>query len=176
MCGTGFIDAVALMVELGVVDDSGRLLEAEDVDGPVSAWMGEEECGCVFYLTADHSIYITQRDVRNLQLAKAAVCAGIFTMLKHANLEVSDIESLQIAGGFGAYLDLASAARIGLFPKELLPLASSVGNTSGEGATALLVSSAAHEREQRIVDVCDYLELSTSMDFNNFYIRMMEFD
>ena len=176
VCGTGIIDAAALMVELGVVEDTGRLLDAEDVDGPVSAWMGEEDCGNVFYLTSDHSVYITQSDIRNLQLAKAAVCAGIFTMMKHANVALDDIESLQIAGGFGAFLNLASAARIGLFPKELLPLASSVGNTSGEGATALLVSSAARQREEHIVDICEYLELSTSSDFNSFYIQMMEFE
>ena len=114
--------------------------------------------------------------MRNLQLAKAAVCAGIYTLLDATGKDVSDIESLEIAGGFGAFLNLKSAAEIGLFPEELLPCASSVGNTSGEGATALLVSSAGRSREAEIVDKCDYLELSTSATFNSFYIEMMEFE
>ena len=176
ICGTGLIDAVALMVKLGAVDETGRLLDADECDESIAHFMGCENDGNVFYLTDDHSVYLTQTDVRNLQLAKAAVCAGIHTMADAANIAMSDIETLEIAGGFGAYLDLASAAAIGLFPAELLPCAKSVGNTSGEGATALLLSSEARERESVIAEKCDYLELSTSSEFNEFYIEMMEFE
>ncbi len=175
ICGTGIIDAVATMVEQGVVSETGRLLDPEDIDGPAARFVGEEDGRNVFYLTDDRSLYITQADVRNLQLAKAAVCAGIYTMVEYAGIQVDDIESLEIAGGFGAYLNLKSAATIGLFPAQLLLVAKSVGNTSGEGATALLVSSAAHAREDEIVEKCDYLELSTSLEFNKHYIKMMEF-
>lgn len=176
VCGTGIIDAVALMVKLGVVDETGYLLGADELEEPLSSLVGEENDRNVFYLTPDRSLYITQNDVRNLQLAKAAVCAGILTLMDYAGVNLEDIESLQIAGGFGAFLNLESAATIGLFPKELKPLAESVGNTSGEGATALLVSSAARVREAEIVAKCDYLELSTSNEFNEFYIQMMEFE
>jgi len=177
VCGTGIIDAIALMVSLGVVDERGRLHGAEDLEEPLASYAGvDEDDRNVFYLTEDKSIYITQADVRMLQLAKAAVCAGILTMAEAADIDVSSIESLQIAGGFGAFLNLESAAKIGLFPAELLPCAESVGNTSGEGATALLLSSAAHEREAEIVEKCDYIELSTSMPFNQHYITMMEFE
>lgn len=175
VCGTGVIDAVALMVRLGVVDETGYLLGADELEGLIAEYAGREGDRNVFYLVDDHSVYITQDDVRSLQLAKAAVCGGIMTMLDAAGIGVSDIESLEIAGGFGAYLNLDSAAAIGLFPEELLPLASSVGNTSGEGATSLLLSSAARARESAIVEQCTYLELSTSAEFNDFYIEMMEF-
>ena len=70
---------------------------------------------------------------------------------------------------------MASAATVGLFPEELLPVAKSVGNTSGEGATALLVSSAALEREAEIVEKCEYIELSNSMAFNQLYVQLMSF-
>ena len=176
VCGTGVIDAVELMVRMGVVDDTGFLLDADEVDGPITRYMGVENDGNVFYLTDDHAVYITQNDVRSLQLAKAAVCAGILTMVDAAGIEVSSIETLDIAGGFGAYLNLESAAAIGLFPAELLPCAKSVGNTSGEGATALVLSNTAREREAHIVDLCDYLELSLSSEFNDYYIQMMEFE
>ena len=175
ICGTGIIDAVAVMVRLGIVDDTGYLQDADDLDGDLARFVGEEHDRNVFYLVEDRSLYITQDDVRNVQLAKAAVCAGIHTMMDFAGVEVGQIESLEIAGGFGAYLDLQSAATIGLFPEELLPKAASVGNTSGEGASALLISSAARDREAEIVGKCDYLELSTSAKFNEFYIEMMEF-
>ena len=176
VCGTGIIDAVALMVRLGVVDDTGYLLGADELDEPLASLAGRENDRNVFYLTADRSLYITQDDVRSLQLAKAAVCAGILTMMDAAGIQVSDIGKLEIAGGFGAYLNLKSAAEIGLFPKELLSCAKSVGNTSGEGATALMVSSIAQVREDEIVEKCDYLELSTSSEFNEFYVEMMEFE
>ena len=176
ICGTGIIDAVALMVKLGVVDDTGYLLGADELDEPLASLVGCENDRNVFYLTADKSLYITQNDVRSLQLAKAAVCAGILTMADAIGIEIEQIEQLQIAGGFGAYLNLKSAADIGLFPKELLDCASSVGNTSGEGATALMLSKAAREREAAIVEKCDYLELSTSSEFNGFYVEMMEFE
>ena len=176
LCGTGLIDAVALMVRLGIVDETGYLLGADEVDDSLAPLVGCEDDRNVFYLTADRSVYITQDDVRNLQLAKAAVCAGIMTLADATGTQIGDIEALEIAGGFGAYLNLESAAEIGLFPEELLPCAASVGNTSGEGATALLVSSAARAREAEIADKCDYLELSTSAKFNSFYIEMMEFE
>ena len=175
ICGTGIVDAVAMMVRLGVVDETGYLLGADELDEPLASLVGREDDHNVFYLVPDRSIYITQTDVRSLQLAKAAVCAGILTMVEAAGIQVSDIGQLEIAGGFGAYLNLESAAAIGLFPKELLSCALSVGNTSGEGATALLVSSVAQQREDEIVEKCDYLELSTSSEFNEFYVEMMEF-
>lgn len=176
ICGTGIIDAVACMARLGIVDDTGYLLGADELEEPLALLVGREYDRNVFYLTPDRSVYITQNDVRSLQLAKAAVCAGILTMVEAAGIQVTDIEKLEIAGGFGAYLNLESAADIGLFPKELLGCASSVGNTSGEGATALLVSGAAREREGEIVEKCSYLELSTSSEFNDFYVEMMEFE
>lgn len=174
VCGTGVIDAVSLMVELGIVDETGYLLDADELEGGLCDLVGEEDGGNVFYLTCDRSLYITQTDVRNLQLAKAAVCAGIHTLADAAGVAINDINQLEIAGGFGAYLDLESAAGIGLFPAELLDRATSVGNTSGEGASALLVSSEARRREAQLVSKCDYLELSTSAEFNAHYIDMME--
>ena len=176
ICGTGIIDIIALLVELGLVDETGYLLGADEADGPLADRLGTEDDGHVFYLTDDHSVFITQNDVRSLQLAKAAVCAGIETMMDTYQVTCDQIESLEIAGGFGRFLDLAAAARVGLFPAELVDRASSVGNTSAEGATALLLSSEARTRAESIVHDCDYLELSTSAAFNGFYIEQMEFE
>ena len=176
ICGTGIIDAVATLVDQGVIDETGFMLDAEDVEGPLANRLGEEEDGTVFYLDDARSIYITQADVRSLQLAKAAVCAGIRTLLNHLGITTSQIERIEIAGGFGKFLDAQCAARIGLFPAELADRALGVGNTSAEGASAMLISGEARRHAQQIAQSCDYLELSTSGEFNNFYIEEMEFE
>ena len=101
---------------------------------------------------------------------------GIETLMERRGIDVLDVAKLLIAGGFGQYLDLRNAARIGLFPEELLDKASSVGNTSIEGASAALFSSAAREELARIVEACDYVELSGDAAFNAHYIDAMMFE
>ena len=176
ICGTGIIDAMASLVEAGVIDESGYLLGDDEMDGPLAAWLGEENGLNVFYLTDDHTLFITQNDVRSLQLAKAAVCAGVLAMMRTLGVRMDEIEALEIAGGFGRFLNLASAARVGLFPAELLDRASSVGNTSAEGAAAMLISNSARARAEAIKNESQYLELSTSSLFNDLYVQMMEFE
>ncbi|MBQ9069464.1 MAG: DUF4445 domain-containing protein [Eggerthellaceae bacterium] len=176
VCGTGIVDAVAVMIDLGVVDERGYLNGPDEVDPAFVDLVGVEESGNVFYLDSAKKVYITQIDVRNVQLAKAAVCGGVLTLFQHAGIDSSAVERLLVAGGFGAFISMHSAARIGLVPPELEGRATSVGNASAEGAAALLVSSEAHEREQQIVDECTYIELSNSKEFNQFYVEKMMFD
>ncbi len=175
ICGTGIVDAVALMVELGVVEESGYLQSLDEASEDLRHFLGEEEGTHVFYLTPDKTVYITQADVRNVQLAKAAVCAGVRTLVHRAGISINDLEKLYVAGGFGAVISMKSAARIGLFPRELENRAQSIGNSSAEGAAALLISEEAARREEEIADKCVYVELSTSPEFNEFYIDEMEF-
>lgn len=179
ICGTGLIDAVALLLELGIVDETGRMLDDDEAADEVG---DEDLAGRVFELDGHPAfrlageIAITQEDIRNLQLAKAAVMGGIETLLERRGIDVLDVAKLLIAGGFGQYLDLRNAVRIGLFPEELLDKAASVGNTSIEGASAVLLSSAAREELARIVEVCDYVELSGDAAFNAHYIDAMMFE
>ncbi|MDD5893659.1 MAG: ASKHA domain-containing protein, partial [Coriobacteriaceae bacterium] len=179
ICGTGLIDAVAVLLELGIVDETGRMLDDDEAADEVD---DEDLAGRVFELDGRPAfrlageIAITQEDIRNLQLAKAAVMGGIETLMERRGIDAFDVAKLQIAGGFGQYLDLRNAARIGLFPEELLDKASSVGNTSIEGASAALFSSAAREELARIVEVCDYVELSGDAAFNAHYIDAMMFE
>lgn len=173
ICGTGLIDAVALMLDLGVVDGSGLLLDDDEVPEELARFIGEFDGENAFFLT--DGVCVTQKDVRCLQLAKSAVCAGVLTMLEHRGIEAGDVGELLIAGGFGEYLNLESAARIGLFPEGMLPVARSVGNTAIEGATAVLASNAARERLAEVVGATTYLELSTSATFNALYVETMLF-
>jgi len=163
LCGSGLLDTLAVLLESGAVDETGRLLDKDKY------WLtknnGEEP-----------AVYITAGDIRNLQLAKAAIAAGIQVLLHTAGILPSDVKKLALAGGFGSYMDLQNAARIGLFPKELLSVSKSLGNTAGEGAAISLGSKDARERLDKIRTHCEYIELSSSTLFNDKFIEHMTFE
>ena len=96
---------------------------------------------------------------------------------ENANVNATgmNIDELVIAGGFGSYLTIESAARIGLFPAELKDIAKSIGNTAIEGATALLINKEAREQERVIAQLAEYVELSTELKFNQYYVDCMMF-
>jgi len=159
LCGSGLLDTLAVLLDIGAVDESGRL----DKD---RFWLTPEE---------DDGVYITAGDIRKIQLAKAAIAAGIQVLLHFAGITEADLKCLALAGGFGNFMDLHSAVRIGLFPKKLLPIAESIGNTAGEGAAIELYSSDARERLMKIKKQCEYIELSSMTFFNDKFIDQMAF-
>jgi uncharacterized 2Fe-2S/4Fe-4S cluster protein (DUF4445 family) len=176
ICGTGLIDAVALMLRYGIIDASGYMLSPEDIAFDYAHCVGREAGQKVFYLTQDRSLYITQADVRNLQLAKGAVRAGIETLLAHYRHDLASIKRLSVAGGFGYRLNLMNAARLGLFPRALLAVATSVGNTAIEGASAALLSAQARQAMIDLAKRCDYIELATSQGFTDHLMDALAFD
>lgn len=177
ICGTGLIDAVALLLDHGIVDESGLLLEADEVEGDVPEALKERLSACegmpAFWITPH--VAVTQRDVRNIQLAKAAIRAGILTLIEAAGLRARDISRMEVAGGFGCFLDVRNAARIGLLPSELIGVARASGNLAMEGISAALVSGAVREELIAIAQGCRYVELSNSAEFNEAYLDAMEF-
>lgn len=178
ICGTGLIDMVALLLHLELVDETGYLLDEDEAPPSLPAEMRErlhpaDEISA-FWLT--DTIYVTQKDIRNVQLAKAAVCAGIETLLDTAHLDTNNVSHLYIAGGFGEFLTRENAARIGLFPASLLPQAESVGNVAIDGAARILLAGEKGKQQiQNVALACSYIELSTSAFFNNGYVSAMEF-
>ena len=177
ICGTGLIDCVSFALVHGIVDETGRILDDDEIDTARSQGMERYVCehdGQRCIKLADN-VFVTQKDVRSLQLAKAAIRAGILTLLKHKGIELADVKDFVIAGGFGQFLDLTPATRIGLIPRELLYCARSVGNISIEGASALLLSDEANDEIDSIVGACSYIELSESKEFNEFYLGSMTF-
>ena len=176
ICGTGIVDAVAALLNSGVVDETGLMLDDDEVDGVYAARLDERDGYRVFYLTDDRSVYISQKDVRNVQLAKAAVAGGVYTLMDYFGITPDDIDAVEIAGGFGAFIDVESAARIGLFPAQLRTRATSVGNTAAEGASMTLLSAPARDFAAKLACECHYIELSTSQEFNTFYVEQMAFE
>ena len=159
LCGSGLLDTLAILLDMGVVDETGRLLDKDK-----------------FYLSEEDNVYITAGDIRKLQLAKAAIAAGIQVLLHFAGITEADIKTLALAGGFGSYMDLKSAARIGLFPKSLLPVAKALGNTAGEGAALAVDSEDVRARLKAIHSQCEYIELSSIAFFNDKFVDEMAFE
>ncbi len=156
ICGSGLVDAAACMLDLGIIDESG-FLENEP-------------------FVLNEPISVTQKDIRMLQLAKSAICAGMQTLLNNEGLTPSDISSLYIAGGFGSYLNKESAANIGLLPKELSENSRVVGNAALGGASMLLLNSKMATIAESLSLKAHILDLSTSPTFSEYYMLGMSFE
>ena len=155
ICGSGLVDAVACMLDIEAVDETGYLEDDPfNVKGIVD---------------------ITQDDIRMLQLAKSAIYAGLMTLLESENTRETDVATLYIAGGFGNYLSRESAARIGLLPRELSKRSEAVGNAALTGAAMLLLNTDLRERAVELSKRARLLELSVSPTFTEYYMTGMMF-
>ncbi len=185
LCGSGLVDAVAELVREGLLDASGRFLtdEAARELSPALAdrlvMRGEER---VFVLAwqgepgdVDRSVFLSQRDVRELQFAKAAIATGWNLLVDELGVEVADITQVLLAGSFGSYLSPASAVRIGLVPK--LPVARIVaaGNVAGEGAKMVLLSAQERAQALAVLEEVEYVELSGREDFQDIFVDLLGF-
>ena len=173
ICGSGLIDALACMIELEIIDETGAFADPDDLPEHLADCMDEDDDGDIFLLT--DSVKITQGDVRKLQLAKAAIAAGVQVMLEEAGLSEDDITRLVLAGGFGSFLQPESAAKIGLIPEKLLPVTEAVGNAAGEGAVSAVLSEQAREDLEALQEKVEYVELSTHKAFTGYYMDAMYF-
>ena len=158
ICGSGIIDACAAMLDLGILDEMG-LIELDDDDR----------------FTICGNIYISQKDIREIQLAKAAISAGIATLLHYSDRTLGDIDEVILAGGFGAHINKKSACRIGLIPPELESKITAAGNAAGMGASAVLLNKRAKERIKNLRRISSHIELSGDAFFMDEYIERMIF-
>lgn len=174
ICGSGLLDALAVFLESGLMDESGMLMDEEEVPEECRHYIGRYEGQACVWLT--EKVCVTQEDVRNLQLAKAAIAAGIEILLKEKAFEYKDVTGVLLAGGFGSFLNKESAAKIGLIPKELLPVTEAVGNAAGEGAVFAAISNDARNHLLEIRSEMHYLELSMHPAFSNLYMECISFE
>lgn len=164
LCGTGVIETTYELVKVGFVDETGMLEEDYFEDGFELARTPE-----------GRPIVFTQKDVREMQLAKSAVRAGLETLLKRYGITYEDIDRVFLAGGFGYKVDLEKTAGIGMLPEELRAKTTAVGNSSLAGAARFLTSAGAEERLKKLVEISTEVELSSDKDFNDFYMEYMFF-
>lgn len=154
ICGSGLVDAAACLLATEEMDNGGYL------DGKVSLCEG---------------VILTQEDIRALQQAKAAVSAGLLTLLHHANLTADEVEVLYTAGGFGSRLNGRNAATIGLLPRELSTRIQPVGNAALDGASRLLLDADTRTQMTALVGEMHVIELATDPYFADLFIKNMSF-
>lgn len=180
ICGSGLIDALAVLLDLGVVTENGRLLPPDEFEGPdwVSERLQSDEEGVRIVLWQDKKdvISLTAHDIRKLQLAKGAVKVGIKILCRHRGIDVSDLGGILLAGAFGSHLAEESVLRIGMVPRLPGRSIRFIGNTAWSGAKMLLLSRAAVFKAEEIRRQTAYHELSGRADFQMEYGMSMLFN
>ena len=182
LCGSGLVDAVTGLVRLGLLDSSGRFIAEDEAAARAPGLAGRlTSIGAerVFVLhwrgTAQDSIYLSQRDVRELQFAKAAIATGWSILLEEAGLAQDDVRQVLLAGSFGSYLSPAAAIRIGLVPRVPVPRVVPAGNVAGEGAKMALLSLRERAGGLALLEEVRYVELSDRADFNDRFVERLPF-
>ncbi|MCW2893848.1 MAG: hypothetical protein JWO75_3337 [Actinomycetia bacterium] len=189
LCGSGLVDAVAALVDAGVIDESGRFVQdlPPRAAAPVRrlaerlTMIGKERVFVLHWSAAgdpDHrdpasSVYLSQRDIRELQFAKAAIATGWRILLEEAGLTTEDIKQVLLAGSFGSYLSAKSAIRIGLVPDVGPRRIIAAGNVAGEGAKMALLSIRDRAAALALLGEVKYVELSDRTDFNDRFIDQL---
>ncbi len=185
LCGSGLVDAVASLVGVGLLDRSGRFAGEEQAAGIAPGLadrlttLGAERVFVLHWLgepgDVARSIYLSQRDVRELQFAKAAIATGWNILLAEAGLGPGDIQQVLLAGSFGSYLSPANAIKLGLVPRMPAARVVSAGNVAGEGAKMALLSVRERAGALALQEEVRYVELSDRSDFNDAFVDQLQF-
>lgn len=156
-CGSGLLDLIAVLLEINEIDGSGRM-----------------QNGDVFRIEGT-GVYLTQKDIREVQLAKAAIRAGIELLCNAMNVKAEAIRQVLLAGAFGNYLTPRSACTIGMIPPELCDKIHPIGNAAGAGAQLAALSSAEFEQSKKLALKTEFLELASVPEFNDCYVECLYF-
>lgn len=181
ICGSGLIDAIAEMVRVGIVEPSGRFHSQDSLLGKLPSRVIERvrinDGVAEFVLawaddtTIGEDIVITQKDIRELQLAKGAIVAGTKILLQKMGIQVEDLDKIMLAGAFGNYIKKESALAMGLLPPIELKKIKPIGNAAGQGAKMVLLSIEERERAIAMAGNAQHIELSVQKDFQNLFIQ-----
>ncbi|MBQ2817645.1 MAG: DUF4445 domain-containing protein [Clostridia bacterium] len=168
LCGSGLVDACALLIREGVVDETGYMDEESEL-------ISENDEGDPVFMIGG-GVYLSQKDIRQIQLAKGAIMAGVMSLVKEYGCDVSDIKRICLAGGFGNYISVDSACDIGLLPAKKRDVIGPVGNAAGVGALIALMDKTALEDAGSAALSMRYIELSTYPAFQDLFVENMLFE
>jgi uncharacterized 2Fe-2S/4Fe-4S cluster protein (DUF4445 family) len=183
ICGSGLIDGVAAMLDAGVINEGGqigvawkdrlpqflaeRLRTKDQRDEFVLAWAGDTG--------KDEDVTLNQSDIRQLQLAKGAICSGVM-MLQHVlGIGNDDLEEVMLCGGFGNYINRSSARRIRLLPPVPVERIAYYGNAAGLGAQLALLSEAERRRADSLAREVEHVSLATHPEFQDIFVEALKF-
>ena len=184
ICGSGLIDAVAELLNLGVLDATGRFVQESRLEGKLPPAILEriirDKAGPAFCLAwnrekGGQAVVLTQQDIREVQLAKGAIRAGITILLRKMGIEESQLEQVFLAGAFGNYIRPESAVRIGLLPPVPLERIHFVGNAAVSGAEMILLNSDYRTLAGKLARKIRYVEIANEPDFQNVFASSMGF-
>lgn len=162
ICGSGIIDAIAALLDLKLLNKRGRIQSAVEIDDQRIVRLTD-------------TVYLTQEDIRQVQMAKGAIAAGIHLMCAHLDITPADIHHVILAGAFGSYMNPESACRIGLLPKELLGKISAGGNLAGIGSKMLAINKEQLPLTQDLLSRIEFLELADLPAFQKTFAKCMGF-
>ena len=186
ICGSGLIDLLSELVRVGLVESGGRMIDDDEVEAdpackPYAGFMETKNGFRAFRMASaeesgtGEALYFTQKDVREVQLAKGAMAAGIQMMCRHLGVTVEEITSVMIAGAFGSYMSPVSACGIGLIPPQLGDRVMAIGNAAGEGSKLCALSIDEYRRAATLAKGMDYLELAADPAFQDVFVDELEF-
>ncbi|MDD5063382.1 MAG: ASKHA domain-containing protein [Phycisphaerae bacterium] len=173
ICGSGLIDAVAVLLDLGVINTTGRFANPANLPSAIASRICVEQDQPAFRL-AD-KVILTQKDIREVQLAKAAIRAGIKLLQKKIGIEDDDIKQVLLAGAFGNYIRRESALRIGLLPNLPLERIHFIGNAAASGAEMILLSQDCRTQAKKLARKIEYVEIAHQPDFQDVFVDSMTF-
>ena len=173
ICGSGLLDVVSVLVERGLIDRSGRMVVMKD--DPLSRRLRDVDEVRRFMLDEDANVYLTQKDVRQLQLAKGAVAAGIEVLLEVAGIAAADVAEVVIAGGFGLHVRPKSLVVLGLVPELWHERITFAGNAAKTGGLLMLLDGTRRTEAESLADGIRTVALATRKDFQERFVRNLAF-
>ena len=173
ICGSGIIDLVSVLLKMGIIDETGRFLPPAETGIQMGGYMEDENENGILYLSS--SVFVSAKDIRMIQMAKAALAAGIGILLNECGIDRSQVDNVYLAGGFGTLMNVSSAADIGMIPSGFRGKCIPCGNTCLKGTAIAAVSQDAEKELADICGMCRYIELSSYSDFNELYVSNMMF-
>ena len=177
LCGSGLLDAAAVLLEAGVIEPTGRIRTGEDLPAALARRIRAGAGGAEVLLAAGggRDLTLTQPDVRQVQLAKGAIAAGIRLLCKAAGLAPESLSRVLLAGAFGLHLDVAKAARLGLLPGVPVDRVQVIGNAAGEGARLILTNSDCRDEAESYAGRVEAIELASDPEFQAVFAEEMLF-
>ena len=182
ICGSGLVDIIAVLLHCGIIDYEGAIRPSQEcADGDLLSRIVRRPYVQDFLVaSADESfhntpIYLTQKDVREVQFTKAAIEAGIKILMDEMAVEAKNIDKVYLAGALGNYINPYSAVRIGLIPDVDPRIIESLGNAAGTGASMVLLSKEYWKESLGLTGTIEHIELSSRLDFNEYFVECMDF-
>lgn len=183
ICGSGLVDAISELLKAGVITKSGRFAKKEDIP---AANLSERLTGThgkdisfVIAREGEHGqnpeIVLIQKDIREIQLAKGAIAAGVEILLNLAGKKLDDIKNVYLAGAFGNYIDIENAVRISILPDVARERIHPIGNSAGAGACLMLKDPSLWDTAANIIKKAEHIELASHKDFQEIFIGNMSF-